>query len=73
MKRWIERYEELSKIENLKHFYRLRIQLDENIILDDYLAFDKMDKIFETWLDDNQTLLDNICDELMKCDLKNEH
>lgn len=63
---------ELSKIENLKHFYRLEIPLDENIILDDYSAFNKMDKIFETWLVDNQSLLDNICDELMKYDLKDE-
>jgi len=48
----------LSKIENLKHFYRLDINLDEDITLDDYTAFDKMDQIFDQWLEHNQAHLD---------------
>lgn len=56
----------LSKLNNLKHYYRLDLSLDENIILDDYTAFDKMDKIFEKWLNENQILLDQICEELLK-------
>ena len=56
----------LSKIENLKHFYRLEINLEEDITLDDYTAFDQMDQIFAKWLKENQSYLDNICEELNK-------
>ncbi len=56
----------ISKIENLKHFYRLDITLDEDIMLDDYTAFDKMDLIFVKWLEQNQSLLDDICEKLIK-------
>ena len=54
----------LSKIEKLKHFHRLDINLNQDILLDDYTAFDKMDIIFQQWLTTNQTLLDQICFEL---------
>jgi len=51
----------IGKFEKLKHFYRLDIDLDEHITLDDYTAFDKMDKIFEKWLLNNSCQLDLIC------------
>jgi patatin-like phospholipase/acyl hydrolase len=57
----------ISKIENLKHFFRLDIDLDKDIKLDDYTAFDKMDNIFAKWLEQNQSWLDAICEQLMKC------
>ena len=55
----------ISKFENLKHFYRLDLELDEDIGLDDYNAFDKMDQIFEKWLEINKEHLDKICLELV--------
>lgn len=57
----------LSKIENVKHFYRLNINLEEDIILDDYTTFNKMEQIFEQWLTQNKTILDEICEQLLKC------
>lgn len=54
-----------NKIDNLKYFHRLNFILDEPIELDDYTAFDKMDLIFNKWLDNNSTILDKICDELL--------
>ena len=57
----------ISNVKNLKQFYRLDINLKEDIILDDYTAFDKMDEIFTEWLEQNQTWLDDICEELIKC------
>jgi patatin-like phospholipase/acyl hydrolase len=57
----------ISNVKNLKQFYRLDINLKEDITLDDYTAFDKMDEIFIEWLEQNQTWLDDICEELIKC------
>ena len=54
-----------NKKENLKYFHRLNFILEEIIELDDYLSFEKMDIIFEKWLDNNKIYLDNICDELL--------
>lgn len=51
--------------DNLKHFYRLDLNLDDDITLDDYTAFDKMDNIFDKWLEENKTELDKICEELI--------
>ena len=56
----------LSLIDNLKHFYRLDINLDIDISLDDYNSFDQMDQIFSKWLENNQDNLNTICDELIK-------
>lgn len=55
----------LSKIQNLKQFHRINIELDKDIGLDDYTTFGLMDKIFESWLANNKELLDKICDELL--------
>jgi patatin-like phospholipase/acyl hydrolase len=56
----------ISKFDHLEHFYRIDIELNENIGLDDYTAFDKMDKIFDKWFKDNVDYLDSICEELEK-------
>jgi patatin-like phospholipase/acyl hydrolase len=55
----------ITNIENLKHYYRLDINLQEDIKLDDYTAFDKMDKIFEKWLEEFKPLLDDICEKII--------
>lgn len=55
----------LSKIQNLKQFHRINLELEKDIGLDDYNTFDLMDKIFESWLANNKELLDKICDELL--------
>lgn len=55
----------LSNLENIKHYYRLNINLEEDIMLDDYTAFDKMEKIFNKWLEENSSFLDTICNELL--------
>jgi hypothetical protein len=39
---------QIGKINNLKHFFRIDLLLDEYIQLDDYTTFDKMDIICET-------------------------
>ena len=54
-----------KKYENLKQFHRLDIQLDKDIQLDDYTAFDKMDWIFCNWLSENNDLMNLICQELI--------
>lgn len=54
----------ISKYENLKQFHRIDIELEEDITLDDCYAFDKMDLIFEIWLEKNKDYLDKICLEL---------
>ena len=56
----------LSMLENLKYFYRLDINLENDISLDDYNSFDTMDIIFDEWLQKNRDYLDNICNELLK-------
>jgi len=56
----------IGRYENLKHFFRLDINLNENILLDDYNAFDKMDIIFNKWLNENKDEIDKICDEIIK-------
>ncbi len=56
----------LSLIENLKYFYRVDINLETDITLDDYNAFDQMDQIFTKWLEANIDYLNNICDDLIK-------
>jgi hypothetical protein len=45
----------------------LDINLEEDITLNDFTAFDKMDQIFTQWLEQNKPLLDEICEELIKC------
>ena len=56
---------QIGKINNLKHFFRIDLLLDEYIQLDDYTAFDKMDIIFDKWLNENTTYLDEICEILI--------
>ena len=56
---------QLCKLDNIKHFFRIDILLEQYIQLDDYNAFSKMDIIFEKWLNENTTYLDNICDVLL--------
>jgi patatin-like phospholipase/acyl hydrolase len=52
-------------LNNVKYFHRLEINLDNDIILDDYNSFNQMDQIFNKWLEKNQNNLDKICDELI--------
>ncbi len=53
-------------LNNVKYFYRLNINLDNDIVLDDYNSFNQMDQIFNKWLEKNQNNLNKICDELIK-------
>lgn len=55
----------LSKVFNIEHFYRINIELKNNIFLDDCNSFDYMDKLFEEWLPDNKEKLDMICEKLL--------
>jgi hypothetical protein len=55
----------LKNIENIKYFYRLDVELDEVIELDNCYAFDKIDIIFSKWLKENNSQLDIICNELI--------
>lgn len=48
-------------LNNLKYFYRLEIDLDNDIMLDDYNSFEQMEQIFNKWLENNKTTLDTIC------------
>jgi hypothetical protein len=54
-----------SEIKKIKNFHRLNIPLEKWITIDDYTAYDKMDIIFNNWLESNKNLLDSICDELI--------
>jgi len=58
---------DLSKINNLKHFFRINILLDKYISLDDFNAFNEMDLIFDEWISnkDNINYLDEICNILI--------
>ena len=58
--------DKISKFENLKNFYRIDIELQNEIKLDDYSAFDMMERIFENWMDNNHEYLNSICDDLLK-------
>ncbi len=61
----ISKLKKISNINNLKHYHRLNIDLDIKIALDDYTAFNKMDVIFNRWLESNKETLDKLCDELV--------
>ena len=52
-------------LNNLKYFYRLEIDLDTDIMLDDYNAFEQMEQIFNKWLENNKITLDTICNKLI--------
>ena len=54
----------ISHFEKLKTYNRVDIKLNEPIAMDDYTSFDKMDSIFDSWLNINQEDLDKICSEL---------
>ena len=56
----------ISKFEKLKSFYRIDINLEQPISLDDYNSFDTIEEIFNKWLENNKNYLDTICDELEK-------
>jgi hypothetical protein len=62
----------LAKFEKMKHFYRLDLNLDDNITLDDYTAFDKMEQIFDKWIVENKNQIDAICEELLKNNVENK-
>jgi uncharacterized protein len=49
----------LLKIEKVQYF-RLDIELEQDIILDDYNSFSLMDTIFNKWLEQNKNKLDEI-------------
>jgi patatin-like phospholipase/acyl hydrolase len=59
----------ISKFENLKRFYRLDLKLKTYIYLDDYNAFDKMDKVFVEWLEQNDAYIDDLCKQLTSNEL----
>jgi patatin-like phospholipase/acyl hydrolase len=54
----------ISHFERLKKYDRVDIELIEPIVLDDYSSFDKMDTIFNMWINIYHTDLDKICSEL---------
>jgi hypothetical protein len=54
----------ISHFEKLKKYDRVDIELIEPIVLDDYTSFDKMDTIFNMWINIYHTDLDKICSEL---------
>jgi len=54
----------ISHFEKLKTYNRVDIELNDPIVMDDYTAFDKMDSIFNLWLNIYQGELDRICLEL---------
>jgi len=54
----------ISHFEKLKIYNRIDLVLNEPILMDDYTAFNKMDSIFDTWLNICQQDLDKICSEL---------
>jgi hypothetical protein len=54
----------ISHFEKLKTYNRIDIELNDPIVMDDYTAFDKMDSIFNMWLNIYQGELDRICLEL---------
>jgi len=54
----------ISHFEKLKTYNRIDIELNEPIIMDDYTAFDKIENIFNMWLNLYQQDLDKICSEL---------
>jgi patatin-like phospholipase/acyl hydrolase len=58
---------EISQINNLK-YYRINIELNNYIHIDDYTAFDEMDIIFNNWISKQENIdyLDYICDILIK-------
>ncbi len=58
--------DKLSKFENLKQFYRIDIELKQEILLDCTSSFDTMDKIFEEWLEQNTEYLNSICEDITK-------
>lgn len=54
----------ISHFEKLKKYDRVDIELIEPIVLDDYTSFDKMDTIFNMWINIYHVDLDKICSEL---------
>ena len=54
----------ISHFEKLKKYDRVDIELIEPIVLDDYTSFDKMDAIFNMWINIYHPDLDKICSEL---------
>ena len=56
----------LVKNSNKNSFHRFDFNLDSEIKIDDYNAFDKMDKIFENWLENNKSQLDKIIELLIE-------
>lgn len=54
----------ISHFEKLKKYDRVDIELIDPISLDDYTSFDKMDTIFNMWINIYHTDLDKICSEL---------
>ena len=49
---------DLVKSNSKNEYNRFDFNLESSIRLDDYTAFDKMDKIFENWLENNKLQLD---------------
>lgn len=58
--------DKISKFENLKHFHRLDIILNNIIRLDDSTSFDMMDIIVKEWLETNTEYLNTVCEDLLK-------
>jgi hypothetical protein len=61
---WSSEVNKISHFEKLKKYDRVDIELNEQIVLDDYTSFDKMDAIFNMWINIYHTDLDKICSEL---------
>jgi patatin-like phospholipase/acyl hydrolase len=55
--------DKLKKVNNLD-FNRLDIELNQEIKLDDYTAFDTMDIIFNEWIEKNSEYINDICKKL---------